>query len=763
MKINLLALLGLLTCSSAFSQNYISGTVSLYGSNAAGSSTTVTQGASMLFNNSTFYEQTNFINLGDSIAISADTATLALNGSGSQTVTGRFKLGAFSIYNAAGTSVVSGSVPTMVTILDSVSFESVNGATLTANGLLTLRSNAAKTARLADVTKNNTQTGNTVSGDVIVERFIPSKRAWRLLGLPTTGGGSSSQTIHDAWQEGGERWTLGSPVTSAINPNPRYGTMITKPDGTSSSGYDDGVKNSRIYSLSTYSITGKKSSQGNLDATPFYDSLAYLVFIRGDRSVRPEDQNQVTTPSAITNLRSRGQLRIGNITTTIRNNNGNFAGIANPYACSVDFSQLSRTGLKNGYYVWDPTIGTIGAWVFIDASDYSATPSGGAYSSSATNRYIQSGQAILIATGSNTPGSTGSITFTEAAKNKYNTASVFREVEGQVSKLVVNLYRVSDTSTLFMDGADANFNGAFSNGIEEEDILKPGNITENISFYNSGKYLLKEMRDIPTKDDTISLRLWNTLKQRYRFVVGGMSLSSAVRPYLADKYLNTLTALSSDDTTGYEFVINNDSASAAIDRFKIVFKEGAILPISSASLEAKLQDDGVALTWTVLNEKNMQSYVVEKSTNGRNFSVAGTVSAKAGSNANSVYSLFDATPALGANYYRIKMVNMDGSFTYTTVAEINISHNGIMLMTISPNPVRNGRIMVHFDNVPEGKYIATVFSSNGKPVTTKEIQHPGGSAVYPMPTRAMANGMYDVTIRNPKTEFMKTIKAIVSQ
>ena len=762
MKINLLSLIGLLICSSAFSQNYISGTVSLYGPNAGGGSTTVAQGASMLFNNSTFYEQAGFINLGDSIAISADTATLALNGAGTQTVTGRFKLGAFSIYNAASTSVVSGSVPTMVTILDSVSFESVNGATLTANGLLTLRSTAFKTARLADITKNNTQSGNTVSGDVIVERFVPSKRAWRLMGPPTTGGGQSSQTIHDAWQEGGAQWTFGSQGSSAINPKPGYGTIVTKPDKAVASGYDDGVRNSTNYSLRTFSATGKLSQPPNTDATPLYDTLAYFLFVRGDRSILPEDQSSTTTASNNTNLRSRGPLRIGTIINTVRNTNGNFAGISNPYACTVDFSQLSRSGLKNGYYVWDPAIGTLGAWVYIDASNYSALPSGGSYGSPITNRYIESGQGILVATSNNTVGSTGSLTFTETAKNAFNTASVFREVNDEGS-IMLNVYRENAGSPIFMDGAGVYFSEAFSNIVGDEDILKPNNITENVAFYDGGKYLLKDNRNLPVPDDTLSLQLWKTTKQKYHFAIQVANLPTTVHPYLADRYLNTLTDISNADTTEYNFDINNDSVSAAIDRFSIVFKEASILPITSAFLTAKLQDGGVALAWTVLNEKNMQSYVVEKSTDGANFSIAGTVSASTGSHANSAYNLFDATPALGTNYYRVKMISSDGSYSYTMVAEVNVTSAGMMMIAVSPNPVRDGKINVRFTNVPEGKYAVVVFNGEGKTVVTKEVQHAGGSAAYQLPGKSLAGGLYEVNIRNSNTGFVQTIKIAVMQ
>ena len=85
--------------SASFAQNYISGIVSMYGNNTASGTTTVANGASLIFNNSKLYAQAGFVNLGDSTAISADSGTLVMSGSASQGITGRFKISALQISN----------------------------------------------------------------------------------------------------------------------------------------------------------------------------------------------------------------------------------------------------------------------------------------------------------------------------------------------------------------------------------------------------------------------------------------------------------------------------------------------------------------------------------------------------------------------------------------------------------------------------------------------------------------------------------------
>ena len=180
----ILWLLSMVTIHS-YSQNYISGTVSLHGDNTASGATTVAPGASLKMNKNSFYEQGAFINQGDSTAISADSGTLVLNGTKGQTITGRFKVGALLLDNAAGAFINNTEPNTIVTILDYVGFGNVSNAKFnTGNNLLTLRSTALKTARIADLTHKSANAGNAINGKVTVERYIPERRAWRLFCSP---------------------------------------------------------------------------------------------------------------------------------------------------------------------------------------------------------------------------------------------------------------------------------------------------------------------------------------------------------------------------------------------------------------------------------------------------------------------------------------------------------------------------------------------------------------------------------------------------
>ena len=749
-KIVLIA--GLLTgwLASASGQNYVSGIVSMYGTNMASGTTTVAPGASFYFNKNTFYEQAGFINLGDSVAISADSGTLALSGSTLQTLSGRFKISALQLLNAAGAGINNTVPVTMVTILDSVSFSNISNASFNAgDSLLTLRSNALKTARIADLTNNGTNSGNAINGKVIAERYVRSRRAWHLLGPPTTADSANNQTIKTAWQEG---------ATAArgqmVDPKPGYGTVITRPGNNPSAatGYDDGVYGSTIYSLYTYSSNGFRTYPPNTDLTKFSAHASYLLFVRGDRSVGPATQTTTNhTPPTITTLRSKGSVHNGSVTDTITTASDNFAGVANPYACTVDFSKANLNGIVNGFYVWDPSLATIGAWVYIDGDDnYRATPSGvGAYTNPAQNSLLQSGEGILVRSISNQ----GYLTFQESNKNITSRSDVFRETP--LPSLNISLYS-NDSDNVFLDGTTSVFDASFTkSALPEEDIYKPSNLTENLSFFASSITLMKNKTPQPVANDTLFMKLWNTSAKKYRFLVTTDQLTTSSQPYLLDRYLQTTSPISAGSNTNYNFEINADAASKSADRFAIVFG-ATTLPVTLTQIKADAINGGVDVQWTVENETGIANYEVEKSLDGRTFNKIGTVAATNGNLAGNTYHLFDALPANGINYYRVKSIGITGKYSYTNIAEATIAV-GKATITLVANPVRNEVVKILFTREEAGKYNLILFANDGKRITAKTIEHIGGTATYSLPAGKLAKGVYLLQVIGGDTNNKKSV------
>jgi surface protein len=107
-----------------------------------------------------------------------------------------------------------------------------------------------------------------------------------------------------------------------------------------------------------------------------------------------------------------------------------------------------------------------------------------------------------------------------------------------------------------------------------------------------------------------------------------------------------------------------------------------ILPLNLLQFTGNKQAGYNQLNWATANEQNTKHFELESSSDGRSFAKIATVNAAGTGNHN--YNYNDKTVYNGKVYYRLKMVDADGKFTYSTVLLINQSTN--QPITIYPNP-----------------------------------------------------------------------------
>lgn len=106
----------------------------------------------------------------------------------------------------------------------------------------------------------------------------------------------------------------------------------------------------------------------------------------------------------------------------------------------------------------------------------------------------------------------------------------------------------------------------------------------------------------------------------------------------------------------------------------------SILPVKFSALDARMSNNTVSLKWTVGTEDNVSGYEIEKSTDGRSFSKIGFVNAAGQSS----YTFVDAKPS-PISYYRIKSVDANGKYAYSTVTLVKGGKSMIVLKAFFPN------------------------------------------------------------------------------
>jgi hypothetical protein len=112
------------------------------------------------------------------------------------------------------------------------------------------------------------------------------------------------------------------------------------------------------------------------------------------------------------------------------------------------------------------------------------------------------------------------------------------------------------------------------------------------------------------------------------------------------------------------------------------------LPVQWLHFDAKNQGETVILTWSTAAEVNNHHYMIERSADGINFTNLGSIKAK-GNQQHNNYKHNDLQPLSGISYYRIRQVDKDGKFSYSTTKMVNRNKAGATLQ-VFPNPVGTG-------------------------------------------------------------------------
>jgi autotransporter-associated beta strand protein len=110
-----------------------------------------------------------------------------------------------------------------------------------------------------------------------------------------------------------------------------------------------------------------------------------------------------------------------------------------------------------------------------------------------------------------------------------------------------------------------------------------------------------------------------------------------------------------------------------------------ILPLQLTSFTGSKQTTGNVLGWQTANEQNTKRFELERSANGGSFARIATIAAAgAGSHR---YSHTDAATQHGTVWYRLKMIDADGKFSYSPVVIIQPNANNAI--ALFPNPAKN--------------------------------------------------------------------------
>ena len=97
------------------------------------------------------------------------------------------------------------------------------------------------------------------------------------------------------------------------------------------------------------------------------------------------------------------------------------------------------------------------------------------------------------------------------------------------------------------------------------------------------------------------------------------------------------------------------------------------LPLELVSFTGEIIDENIVLNWTTRDEVDTDHFIIERSNNGLSYSIDGTTRAMNTPSAIHNYQYQVESSFRGINYFRLKMVDSDGKFTYSNVIAIRLN------------------------------------------------------------------------------------------
>lgn len=664
--------------------------------------------------------------INNSGTFNATFGTLEMNGSTAQSISGSMfqdkTIQNLIVSNTGSGLSVSSTANDTLKITGALTFGTPTSALNTGDNI-TLVSNISGTAMIGKVA-----TGNTITGKVIVEKYIncgtlsgQHGKSWQFLSAPTNG-----QTVKESWMESG-------------NPVNGYGTMMSGAGGTAA-GYDvtTATPSLKYYNDATNGWTGVPNT-GNTISNP----LGYMVFVRGDRTITTLTQQPVPTV-----MRTKGNLFTGTLLPiTVTGNK--FQSIGNPYASPIDFSLITKdASIDDAFYIFDPYLygsyGLGGYQSLSSVNNWKPVPGGTLdYPASVLSPIIQSGQAFFVHSHSAT---SGTVTFTEDCKSSTSRPIVSRNASDLGGTRQFLRATLLTGKGVVADGNVMAYDKSFRNNIDGQDMIKIANSGENFSVKSQGNLLAIEAKNMLSANDTIYYNMSNLSKTNYQLVFAPENLeTAAMQAYLVDKYLQTETPVSLTDTTIVPVTVNTNAASSAADRFKIVFRQMGPLPVTITSVTAVSKDKSNLVQWTVANETGIREYETEKSSDGNQFTQIGVTAAI--NQPKGSYSITDNNVSGIINYYRIRIISIDGKASYSQVVKV-VNGKQPGSFSVYPNPITEDIIHLQMNNQPAGKYQVRLYNAAGQVLLSKEINHAEGSSKEDIKCENLPKGVYQLKIGN---------------
>ncbi len=206
--------------------------------------------------------------------------------------------------------------------------------------------------------------------------------------------------------------------------------------------------------------------------------------------------------------------------------------------------------------------------------------------------------------------------------------------------------------------------------------------------------------------------------------------------------------------------INISSTSQSIvlqpGEYHVYLDRQVALPLKLLSFNGRRNTDNIALAWITSNEVNVKNFTVERSFDGNVFNSVATVAAKNIATGEINYNYADRDPlavkAAGKIFYRLRMTDIDGQYSYSNVAVINSSASSSHF-SLYPNPVKGSTVYLTLDEPVQSAMMIKIEDVSGR--VFKNYTLSGAGTTIPVDVNNLAAGMYLIKVETAKSSFVQ--------
>lgn len=225
-------------------------------------------------------------------------------------------------------------------------------------------------------------------------------------------------------------------------------------------------------------------------------------------------------------------------------------------------------------------------------------------------------------------------------------------------------------------------------------------------------------------------------------------------------YTQTQGIMNKTGTLGFTTPGRNASFwGASSDAYRFGYCNYNPLPVELVDYYLTYKNTSCDVNWVTATEKNTDFYIIEKSTNGKEYTFFNKVKAAGNSDVKKEYVVTDFYPNKnGLTYYRIKQYDIGSNEPKLNLVRVlNITDNGAQNLKVQPNPATTN-LQLLLGSKFSGNVTIQVFDNKGNRVINLP-HYAGGTAAsqkYNLNVETLSNGMYLLQVFNEKGDVEKT-------